>query len=63
MSAKQSMRIIEIEAYADGILVGGMSYPLEDKTQKAKGKPGARSMRSSASRTVATKARQRRTRR
>jgi hypothetical protein len=27
-------RIIEIEAYADGILVGGMSYPLEYEPKK-----------------------------
>jgi hypothetical protein len=31
---KAKDRIIEIEAYADGILVGGMSYPLEYEAKK-----------------------------
>jgi zinc metalloprotease ZmpB len=40
---KAKDRIIEIEAYADSILVGGMSYPLEHEPKRGKPKRASRS--------------------
>jgi len=54
---KAKKRTIEIEAYADGILVGGMSYPLLYDAKKATGR--ARGSRSSAKSRTPPKAKSR----
>ena len=54
---KAKNRTIEIEAYADGILVGGMSYPLLYDAKKSAG--GTRVSRSSAKSRTSPKAKSR----